>query len=86
MVFFQKIPELTYKEVTTGLKKLGFYQRPNKSTAHEQWVTDDPLRKVTVDKHSAPFDRFLVKSMAKQAGLSVREFCIYCKDKNYLKT
>lgn len=82
-MFFQKVPELTYKEVITGLKKLGFYQRANKSTAHEQWVTDDPFKKVTVDKHLSPFNVVLVQSMAKQAGLNVREFCRYCKDKNY---
>lgn len=83
MMLFNKTPELTYKDVITGLKKLGFYQRPNKSTSHEQWVTDDPFRKVTVDKHESPFSVFLVQSMAKQAGLSTKEFCRYCKDKNY---
>jgi predicted RNA binding protein YcfA (HicA-like mRNA interferase family) len=82
-MFFQKVPELTYKEVITGLKKLGFYQRANKSTAHEQWVTDEPFRKVTVDKHLSPFNVILVQSMAKQAGLEVKEFCRFCKDKNY---
>ena len=83
MWFFNKIPELTYSEVTTGLKKLGFIKRKNKSTAHEQWVAENPFRKVTVDKHTAPFSRFLVKSMAEQAELSVREFCRYCQDKKY---
>ena len=83
MFFNQKIPQLTYKEVITGLKKLGFAKQANKSTAHEQWVADNPFRKVTVDKHIAPFDAYLVKSMAKQAGLNVKEFCQYCKDKNY---
>lgn len=82
-MLFQKIPELTYKEVITGLKKLGFYQRKNKSTSHEQWVCDIPFRKVTVDKHIAPFSVILVKSMAKQAGVSTREFCRLCKDKKY---
>jgi len=79
----KKITPLTYKEVITGLKKLGFYKQPNKSTAHEQWVTDTPFKKVTVDKHTAPFDVYLIKSMAKQAGLEVKEFCRYCKDKKY---
>jgi predicted RNA binding protein YcfA (HicA-like mRNA interferase family) len=82
-MFFQKTPQLKYSEVVAGLKKLGFYKRPNKSTAHEQWVTDEPFRKVTVDKHEAPFDKYLVESMAKQAGLNTHEFCRYCKDKKY---
>ena len=47
-------------------------------------VCDIPFRKVTVDKHIAPFSEFLVKSMAKQAGVSVKEFCRLCKDKKYL--
>lgn len=81
---FNKTPQLSYKEVILGLKKLGFYKRKNKSTAHEQWVCDIPFRKVTVDKHIAPFSEFLVKSMAKQAGVSVKEFCRLCKDKKYL--
>jgi predicted RNA binding protein YcfA (HicA-like mRNA interferase family) len=34
-VIFQKIPELSYKEVVTGLKKLGFQLEPKKSTGHE---------------------------------------------------
>ena len=83
-MFFNKIPQLTYKEVITGLKKLGFQKQPNKSTAHQQWVADNPFRKVTVDKHIAPFDVRLVKSMANQAGINVKEFCRYCKDKKYL--
>lgn len=82
-MIFQKIPELSYKEIVTGLKKLGFYQLPNKSTGHEQWVKDTPYRKVTVSKHLAPFDKKMVKFMADQAGLPVKEFCRYCKDKNY---
>jgi predicted RNA binding protein YcfA (HicA-like mRNA interferase family) len=82
-MLFRKIPSLTYSEVTKGLKKLGFTKRKNKSTAHEQWVSENPFRKVTVDKHISPFSTFLVKSMAKQAGGSAKEFCRLCKDKKY---
>jgi len=82
-MFFRKIPQLTYNKVVTGLKKLGFTKRANKSIAHEQWVADSPFRKVTVDKHIAPFSTILVHSMAKQAGVSPKEFCQLCKDKKY---
>ncbi|MDM8547182.1 type II toxin-antitoxin system HicA family toxin [Candidatus Venteria ishoeyi] len=82
-MFFRKIPSLTYRDVIKGLKKLGFEKRKNKSTAHEQWVANDPFRKVTVDKHIAPFSEFLIKSMAKQAGVSTNEFCSLCKNKKY---
>ena len=86
-MFAGKIPPLTYKEVITGLKKLGFKQQKNKATGHEQWVAenpkDDTFKKVTVSKHSAPFRKELVKSMAKQAGVSLREFFQLCKEKKY---
>ena len=72
-MFFKKTPQLKYSEVVKGLKKLGFCKRPNKSTAHEQWVSDNPFRKVTVDKHISPFSVLLVKSMAKQADVSAKE-------------
>jgi hypothetical protein len=48
-------------------------------------VCDLPFRKVTVDKHVSPFCKFLVQSMAKQASVSTKEFCLLCKDKKYKK-
>jgi predicted RNA binding protein YcfA (HicA-like mRNA interferase family) len=67
-------PPLTYQDVIAILKKFGFEKRPNKSTAHEQWVAQDPFRKVTVDKHLQPFSQNLISSMAKQAGVTKKEF------------
>lgn len=62
-------------EVRKILKALGFVQRPQKSTAHEQWVKTEPLfRKVTLSGHNEPFDDFIVASMARQAGVSLRNF------------
>jgi predicted RNA binding protein YcfA (HicA-like mRNA interferase family) len=61
-------------EVRRILKALGFTLKPTKSTGHEHWVKDDPFRKVTMSPHSEPFDDFIVSSMARQAGVSVREF------------
>ena len=72
-------PPLTAKQVRKGLKSIGFYKRPQKSTSHEQWVHDGPpFRKVTVDAHHAPFSKILILSMAKQAGLSKKEFYKAC--------
>ena len=84
-MFFKKVPQLKYKDVVAGLKKLGFTKQKNKSTAHEQWESKNPFRKVTVDKHIAPFLVNLVKAMAKQAGVSTKEFCRLCLDKKYKK-
>ena len=66
---------LTASEVRKILKALGFEARPQKSTAHEHWVKQSPeFRKVTLSAHNEPFDNFIVASMARQAGVSVRDF------------
>ncbi len=80
---FTRITPLTYKEVSRALKRLGFTMKPKGSTAHEQWIRVDERGKfvVTVDKHISPFDKALIKSMARQAGLSTKEFFKECKAK-----
>jgi hypothetical protein len=70
-------PPLTCAEFKTILGRLGFSKRPMKSgTSHEDWVkTDENGRfyKVTVDCPKAPFSQDLIKSMAKQAGVTKRQ-------------
>ena len=62
-------------EVRNILKNLGFTPRPQKGTSHEHWVREgEPFRKVTLSAHNEPFDDFIVSSMARQAGVSVRAF------------
>jgi predicted RNA binding protein YcfA (HicA-like mRNA interferase family) len=61
-------------EVRKILKALGFVPRPIKGTGHEHWVANNPFRKVTLSAHSEPFDDFIVSSMARQAGVSVKDF------------
>ena len=68
---------LEAREVYRILRNLGFEPRKKSGTSHEQWVPSDPnapFRKVTVDEPKAPFGDFLVSSMARQAGVTVREF------------
>ncbi len=66
---------LRAEDVRKILKALGFAPRPQKSTGHEHWVRDgNPFRKVTLSAHNEPFDDFIVSSMARQAGVSVRQF------------
>ena len=69
-------PPLTCKDVKKILLHLGFSPRPQKGTSHEQWVKEENGRlfKVTVDCPKAPFSQFLIKTMAKQAGLTKKEF------------
>ena len=65
------------REVKRILTNLGFAPRAQRSgTSHEQWVKDADGRrwKVTVDCPKAPFSAMLINSMARQAGVSVRDF------------
>ncbi len=73
MGWLGKYRPLTYREVTGVLKKLGFKFR-NQEGSHEQWVADDPYRKVTVDKPKAPFHGDLIKFMCMQAKVTKKHF------------
>jgi predicted RNA binding protein YcfA (HicA-like mRNA interferase family) len=59
-----------------ALKAMGFVQQAQKATSHTQWTRDDATgrRKVTLDQHQVPHSRFLLKTIAVAAGVSVREF------------
>ena len=74
-------PPLTCKQVKQILSSLGFSQRPQKGTSHEQWVkiSGGTLFKVTVDCPKAPFSPDLISSMAKQSGISKKEFYSHLK-------
>ena len=69
---------LTCKQVKEILTNLGFTARPQKGTSHEHWVKYDKngnlLGKVTVDCPKAPFSQDLISYMARQAGVSKKEF------------
>ena len=66
---------LTAREVRTILKNLEFTHRTTEG-GHEQWVrsTPPPFRKVTLAAHLEPFVDTLVRYMAAQAGVTVKEF------------
>lgn len=72
----RKLRPLQAREVERILRNLGFEYRDSRGS-HDYWIPRDPtapFRKVTVDKPYAPFGPFLVKSMARQAGVSVEAF------------
>lgn len=54
---------------------------PKKGTGHEQWrkIEGETKYLVTVPKHSSPFAKDLIHSMAKQSGLKVKVFHALCK-------
>ena len=66
---------LTAKEVRRIVKALGFRHQSDEG-GHEHWIRDHPhpFRKVTISAHVAPFGHDLIRYMANQAGVSVREF------------
>lgn len=69
-------PPLTCAEVKDVLDSFGFRKRaPTSGISHESWVkvVNNRLFKVMVDCPKALFSPFLIKSMAKQAGLSKRQ-------------
>lgn len=71
--------QLTCNDVKTILKNLGFTFRKQKGS-HEHWIKDIEIRgkkhrrKVTLDCPKAPFSKELISSMAKQAGVTKRQF------------
>ncbi|MDR1842303.1 MAG: type II toxin-antitoxin system HicA family toxin [Citrobacter amalonaticus] len=81
-MFGKRITPITYKEVVTALRSLGFEMVPKKATAHEKWVLEANGRRrvVIVDKHIAPFDKRLIKLMAQEAGMSTKDFHQLCKN------
>lgn len=66
---------LTAREVRRIATNLGFVHRETRG-AHEQWVREypPPFRKLTIDSHLQPFADDLVRYMALQAGVTVRDF------------
>jgi len=66
---------LTAREVRRILLNLGFTHRSTEG-GHEQWVRAEPapFRKVTLSAHLQPFVDTLVRYMATQAGVTVRQF------------
>lgn len=69
------------RKVKALLKKLGFEQVPTNHGSHEKWrhpSFNKKQRNVTVDCPKAPFDAFLMGSMANQAGMKKREFWKAC--------
>lgn len=75
-----RLHPLTCKQVKDGLADLGFEARPRTGTSHEKWVKTTAKGRwiVTVDCPKAPFSNDLIASMARQAGMSTRQFHAHC--------
>lgn len=76
-----KLAPPTCKQVKKALRKLGFKQKPTNRGSHDKFEHPNfrgKRRVVTVDCPKAPFDHFLIESMAAQAGLKKRKFWEFC--------
>lgn len=67
-------PPLTCAQIKTILKNLGFSFYSQKGTSHEKWRKDGHPGYVTVDCPKQPFNHDLIRYMAKQAGVTVKQF------------
>ena len=82
---------ITHAKVVAVLIALGFEKHKKQGkgggSGHEHWkkVVAGHLYKVTTDSHTSPYGEYLIKSMAHQAGLSLREFCSLVKKENLKK-
>lgn len=80
--------QLTARDVEAGLSAAGFERQPQGATAHVKWVKElakphNGQRRlvVTVSAHLAPFSKTLIRNMATQAGISVKQFHELCSNK-----
>ena len=65
------------RDVEAALTRLGFTQEPSKSGgSHTKWsrVVDGHKRKVALDCHRGEVSARDVRSIIKQAGVSLKEF------------
>ena len=65
---------LTYKDVTRKLRKLGFAFYRQGAGSHEVWRNPVSGRKTTVPHHSGNLKEGTLRAILDQAGISVEEF------------
>lgn len=69
-----QLRELTYREVTARLRRLGFrFYREGKGS-HELWVRDSDGKVVPVPHHARPIRKGTLRAIIRQVGVSVQEF------------
>lgn len=77
---------VTYREFIKVLKELGFELKSHNGTSHEQWQHinfNGSRRLVSVSGHHAPYAKWLLVSMLRQAGLSKKELISCIRKKGY---
>jgi len=66
--------ELTYREVTARLRRLGFRFYRHGKGSHELWVRDSDGKVVPVPHHARPIRKGTLRAIIQQVGISAHEF------------
>lgn len=70
----QRLPALSFREVVRALERLGFEIDRVTGSHHRLKHTQDPSRTAVVPRHSRDIKRGVLRSIIKQAGLTVDQF------------
>jgi predicted RNA binding protein YcfA (HicA-like mRNA interferase family) len=69
----QKLPILKPKQVVSGLKRAGFYKHHQTGSHLQLKHPDKPNLRVTVPIHAKTIKQAVLKSILKQANLTIEE-------------
>ena len=69
-----RLAGFTYRKIVQKLKTAGFRFKRQAKGAHEIWFNPETRRLTVVPRHPGEFSETLVRSIIRQAGLSVDEF------------
>ncbi|HNS01073.1 MAG TPA: type II toxin-antitoxin system HicA family toxin [Anaerolineae bacterium] len=69
-----RLPELTYREVISRLRRAGFVFDRQAKGSHEIWYNPTTRRRTTVPNHPGAIARGTLRAIIREAGLSVEEF------------
>jgi predicted RNA binding protein YcfA (HicA-like mRNA interferase family) len=69
-----RLPELTYRDVISRLRRAGFMFDRQAKGSHEIWYNPVTRRRTTVPNHPGAIARGTLRAIIREAGLSVDEF------------
>jgi predicted RNA binding protein YcfA (HicA-like mRNA interferase family) len=69
-----KLRELSHREVTQRLRKLGFRFFRTGRGSHEIWVRDSDGKVIPVPHHSKPIRKGTIRQIIREIGISVEDF------------
>ena len=70
----RRLPALSFREVVRALERLGFRVDHATGSHYRLKHAQDPRRTTVVPRHSRDIKRGVLRSIIRQAGLTVEEF------------